>query len=75
MSDEERKDEETEVEGHGTYPPKYGANQELSDELELHGHRVGANDEPDDEVEGHGHRAGANDEPDDEVEGHGHRAG
>ena len=27
MSDEQRKDEETEVEGHA-YPPKYGANDE-----------------------------------------------
>ena len=59
MSDEQRKDEETEVEGHGAYPPKYGANDEPSD----------------DEVEGHAHRAGLNDEPEDEVEGHAHRAG
>ena len=40
MSDQERKDEETEVEGHGAHPPKYGANDEPAeddeDEFELH---------------------------------------
>jgi len=75
MSDEQRK-EETEVEAHGAYPPKYGANDEPGDEVEGHGRRVGANDEPtkDEEVEGHGRRVGANDEPtkdETEVEAHG----
>ena len=60
MSEEQRKDEETEVEGHGAHPPKYGANDEPGDEVEGHGHKAGANDEAsdDDEVEGHVHRAG-----------------
>jgi hypothetical protein len=61
MSDEQRKDEETEVEGHGAHPHRFGANDEQGDEVEGHGahpHRFGANDEPreDDEVEGHVHR-------------------
>jgi hypothetical protein len=60
MSDEQR-NEETEVEGHGAFPPKYGANDEPGDEVEGHGAfppKYGANDEPreDDEVEGHVHR-------------------
>jgi hypothetical protein len=39
MSDEQRKDDETEVEGHG-YPPKYGADDETAkDEVEGHVHR------------------------------------
>ncbi len=55
---EERKDEETEVEGHSSIPPKYGANDEPGDEVEGHSSippKYGANDEPseDDEVEGH----------------------
>ncbi len=57
MSEEQRKDEETEVEGHGAFPPKYGANDEPGDEVEGHGAfppKYGANDEPGDEVEGHG---------------------
>jgi hypothetical protein len=56
MSEELRKDEEPEVEGHGHYPPTAGANDEPSDEVEGHGHfppTAGANDDPDDEVEGH----------------------
>ncbi len=44
MSDEQRKDEETEVEGHGAHPPKYGANDEPDEdgetEVEAHVHRV-----------------------------------
>ena len=36
MSEEQRKDEETEVEGHGAFPPKYGANDEPGDEVEGH---------------------------------------
>ena len=28
MSDERRTEEETEVEGHGGFPPRYGANDE-----------------------------------------------
>ena len=61
MSDEQRKDEGAEVEGHGAFPPKYGANDEPSDEVEAHGAfppKYGANDEPsqDDEVEGHHHK-------------------
>jgi hypothetical protein len=57
MSDEQRKDEETEVEGHGL---KVGANDEPSgDEVEGHAMKVGANDEPRDEMDA-----------DDEVEGH-----
>ena len=51
MSDEQRKDEETEVEGHWR---RHGANEEPGDEVE--GHLVPknlANEEPDDEVEGH----------------------
>ncbi len=54
MSEEQRKDEETEVEGHGAFPP-------TEDEVEGHGAfppKYGANDEPEDEVEGHWHRAG-----------------
>ncbi|HEX4324884.1 MAG TPA: hypothetical protein VHZ77_09680 [Gaiellaceae bacterium] len=57
MSEEQRKDEETEVEGHTT---RYGANDESTDdEVEGHTTRYGANDEPgdgDNEVEGHVHR-------------------
>ena len=77
MSDEQY-NEETEVEGHSN-PPKYGANDEPSDEVEAHGAfppKYGANDEPSDEVEAHGAfppKYGANDEPEDEVEGHVHR--
>jgi hypothetical protein len=59
MSEEQRKDEETEVEGHGTFPPKYHANDEPEDEVEGHGTfppKYHANDEPEDEVEGHVHR-------------------
>ena len=37
MSDEQRKDEEAEVEGHGAFPPKYGANDE-DDENEFEAH-------------------------------------
>ena len=54
MSDEQRKDEETEVEGHGAFPPKYGANDEPGDEVEAHGAfppKYGANDEPAEEDE------------------------
>ena len=40
MSDEQRRDEETEVEGHGNIPPKYGANDEPEDEVEGHVRRV-----------------------------------
>ena len=63
MSDELRKVEETEVEGHGVaFPPKYGANDEPGDEVEAHGvafpPKYGANDEPDDEVEGHVYKVG-----------------
>jgi hypothetical protein len=57
MSDEQY-NEETEVEGHSN-PPKYGANDEPSDEVEAHSAfppKYGANDEPEDEVEGHVHR-------------------
>jgi len=61
MSDEQRKDEETEVEGHlSSIPPKYHANDEPGDEVEGHLSSIPpkyhANDEPDDEVEGHAHR-------------------
>ncbi len=59
MSEEQRKDEETEVEGHGAFPPKYGANDEPGDEVEGHGAfppKYGANDEPEDVVVGHVHR-------------------
>ena len=38
MSDEQRKDEDAEVEGHGAYPPKYGANDEPSQDDEVEGH-------------------------------------
>jgi len=38
MSEEQRKDEETEVEGH-SFPPKYSANDEPEDEVEGHVHR------------------------------------
>jgi hypothetical protein len=58
MSDEQRKDDGTEVEGHG-YPPKYGADDETKDEVEGHGYppKYGADDETgEDEVEGHVHR-------------------
>ena len=40
MSEEQRKDEETEVEGHGVVPLK-GANEEPGDEVEGHFHRRG----------------------------------
>ena len=62
MSDEQRKGDETEVEGHWH---RAGANDDAAKE-------------GDDEVEGHGAfppKYGANDEPEDEVEGHWHRAG
>jgi hypothetical protein len=39
MSDEQRNNEETEVEGHSAFPPKYGANVEPAeedDEFEAH---------------------------------------
>jgi|SoimicmetaTmtLMA_FD_contig_71_313087_length_1761_multi_2_in_0_out_0_1 hypothetical protein len=58
MSDEQRKDEETEVEGHVT---RRGANDDTANDGEVEGHvtRRGANDEQgEDEVEGHMHRAG-----------------
>jgi hypothetical protein len=57
MSEEQRKDEETEVEGH-SFPPKYSANDEPGDEVEGHSFppKYSANDEPEDEVEGHVHR-------------------
>ena len=70
--------QDLDVEGHSN-PPKYGANDEPSDEVEAHGAfppKYGANDEPSDEVEAHGAfppKYGANDEPEDEVEGHVHR--
>jgi hypothetical protein len=56
MSEEQRKDEETEVEGH-KFPPSYSAD----DETEVEGHKFppsySADDETDkDEVEGHVHR-------------------
>jgi hypothetical protein len=60
MSDEQRKDDETEVEGH-RFPPSYGAGDEQGED-EVEGHRFppsyGAGDEQgeDDEVEGHVHR-------------------
>ena len=59
MSEEQRKDEENEVEGHKGFPPAYGSNDEAEDEVE--GHKgfppaYGSNDEPEDEVEGHVHR-------------------
>jgi hypothetical protein len=38
MSDEQF-NEETEVEAHGAFPPKYGANDEPEDEVEGHVHR------------------------------------
>jgi hypothetical protein len=44
MSDELRKDDEIEVEGHGALPPKYGANDEPVED---------AQDEGEDEVEAH----------------------
>ena len=57
MSDEQRRDEEAEVEGH-VHPPKYSANDEPGDEVEGHAHppKYSANEEPGDEVEGHVHR-------------------
>ena len=61
MSELQRKDDETAVEGTGAFPPKYGANDEPGDEVEGHGAfppKYGANDEPEDEVEGHVHRRG-----------------
>ena len=38
MSEEQRKDEETEFEGHLSNPPKFGANDEPGDEAEVEGH-------------------------------------
>jgi hypothetical protein len=76
MSDE-LLNQDLDVEGHTTHPPKYGANDEPSDEVEAHSFppKYGANDEPEDEVEAHSFppKYGANDEPEDEVEGHVHR--
>ena len=44
MSDEQRIDDEIEVEGHGTLPPKYGVNDEPAEDtetdVEAHVHRV-----------------------------------
>jgi hypothetical protein len=54
MSDEQRKDEESEVEVHRR---KTAANDEPSDEAET-----------DDEVEAHRRKTAANDEPNDEAE-------
>ena len=57
MSDE-LLNQDLDVEGHSN-PPKYGASDEPSDEVEAHGAfppKYGANDEPEDEVEGHVHR-------------------
>ena len=34
MSDEQRIDDEIEVEGHGSLPPKYGANEEPAEDAE-----------------------------------------
>jgi len=55
MSDEQRKDEEPEVEGHVRQSYR-GANDEPGDEAEVEGHVRqsfrGANDEPGDEAEG-----------------------
>ena len=59
MSEELRKDEETEVEAHINYPPGKGANDEPGDEVEGHINfppGKGANDEPEDDFEGHVHR-------------------
>ena len=59
MSEEQRKDEETEVEGHAAYPPKFHGNDEPQDEVEGHAAyppKFHGNDEPEDEVEGHVHR-------------------
>jgi len=39
MSEEQRRDEETEVEGHAHCPPAKGANEEPTDEVEGHVHR------------------------------------
>ena len=58
MSDEQRKDDETEVEGH-RYPPKYGADDEANDEVEGHSTRPStarSDETAEDEVEGHVHR-------------------
>jgi len=38
MSDEQRRDEEPEVEGH-RFPPTVGASDDPSDEVEAHGRR------------------------------------
>jgi hypothetical protein len=40
MSDEQRNNDETEVEAHGAFPPKYGANDEPAedDENEFEAH-------------------------------------
>jgi hypothetical protein len=57
MSDEQRKDGETEVEGHGAWPPKYGANDESGSDVEGHGAwppKYGANDEPSEDSEAEG---------------------
>ena len=42
MSDEQRKDEEAEVEGHGAFPPEYAANDVASedDENDFEAHMV-----------------------------------
>ena len=60
MSDE-LLNQDLDVDAHGAFPPKYGANDEPSDEVEGHGAfppKYGANDEPEDEVEGHARRVG-----------------
>ena len=59
MSEEQRKDEETEVEGHAAYPPKSTATtspttrSRATPRIRPSSTR---NDEPEDEVEGHVHR-------------------
>jgi hypothetical protein len=38
MSDEQRNNEETEVEGHSAFPPKYGANDEANEDDDFEAH-------------------------------------
>ena len=58
MSEEQRKDEETEVEGHDASRPSTArtTSQATRSRATSFPPKYGANDEPEDEVEGHVHR-------------------
>ena len=72
MSDEQRKEEEAEVEGHVRSAHK--ANDDGGEDFEAHRRHLGANDEPSDEAgddfEAHRRHLGANDEGEDDFQAH-----